>query len=59
MKISDQQINEFIALYKEEYRTELTKVDALEQIQALVTLVKYMVPIKEAKSKSRKDVSYK
>ena len=55
MKISDKQICEFINLYKDEYGSELARVEALGQIQALVTLVKYMVPVTGAKNKSLKE----
>lgn len=44
MKISEIQVDEFIALYKQEYGEELERTEALEQINALITLVSRMLP---------------
>ena len=44
MKISEEQVDEFITLYKKEYDVELERTDALEQVNALITLVSRMSP---------------
>ena len=44
MKISENQVDEFITLYKEEYDVELERTDALNQVNALITLVSRMLP---------------
>jgi hypothetical protein len=44
MKISENQVDEFIALYKQEYDVELERTEALEQINALITFVSRMLP---------------
>lgn len=44
MRISENQVDEFITLYKEEYNVELERTDALEQINALINLVSRMLP---------------
>ena len=44
MKISETQVDEFIALYKQEYGDELERTEALEQINALITIVSRMLP---------------
>ncbi len=47
MEISEKYVDEFIKMYEEEYGVKLGRADALGQAQALVTLVKYMLPIEE------------
>lgn len=44
MKITEKQVDEFIALYKQEYSIELDRPDALGQINALIFLVSRMLP---------------
>ena len=44
MKILETQVDEFIALYKQQYGVVLERTDALEQINALITLVSFMLP---------------
>ena len=44
MKISENQVDEFITLYKQEYGNKLERTEALEQIIALITLVSRMLP---------------
>ena len=44
MKISEKQVDEFITLYKKEYDVELERTGALEQVNALITLVSRMSP---------------
>jgi hypothetical protein len=47
MEISEKYVDEFIKVYKEEYGVELERAEGLRQAQALVTLVRYMLPIEE------------
>lgn len=51
MKISDKHLDEFIALYKREYGEELERNEALGQVQALVWLVKGMLPLEDKETK--------
>lgn len=44
MKISETQVDEFITLYKQEYGDEPERTEALQQINALITLVSRMLP---------------
>jgi len=40
MKFTDEQLNSFIALYKQEFGEKLDRAEALRQATALVSLVK-------------------
>jgi hypothetical protein len=41
MKFTDEQLNDFIALYQKEFGDNIDRAEALRQATALVSLVKY------------------